>query len=37
MNMFVLRRDLFEEWCSFIFPILLKLENLIDVNGRDNY
>ena len=37
MNMFVMRRNLFEEWCSFIFPVLFKLEEVIDVSGRDNY
>ena len=37
MNMFVVRRNLFEEWCSFIFPVLFKLEEVIDVSGRDNY
>lgn len=37
MNMFVLRLDLFKEWCSFIFPMLFALENTIDVRGRDNY
>jgi len=37
MNMFVMRRDFFEEWCDFIFPVLLKLEQRIDVSGRDNY
>ena len=37
MNMFVMKRALFNEWCSFIFPILFKLEETIDVEGRDNY
>ena len=37
MNMFVLRRSLFEEWCNFIFPILLHLEKIIDTTQRDNY
>ena len=37
MNMFVMCKDLFNEWCSFIFPILLQLEQMIDVTGRDNY
>ena len=37
MNMFIMRRALFNEWCSFIFPILFKLEENIDVEGRDNY
>ena len=37
MNMFVMKRALFNEWCSFIFHILFKLEETIDVEGRDNY
>ena len=37
MNMFVMKRELFNEWCSLIFPILLKLEETIDVENRDNY
>lgn len=37
MNMFIMKRELFEEWCNFIFPILFKLEELIDITGRDNY
>ena len=37
MNMFVMKRPFFEEWCSFIFPILFKLESVIDVSNRDNY
>ena len=37
MNMFVMKKVLFNEWCSFIFPILFKLEETIDVEGRDNY
>lgn len=37
MNMFTMRKGLFNEWCSFIFPVLLDLEKRIDVSGRDNY
>jgi len=37
MNMFVMRRDFFEEWCDFAFPVLLELERRIDVSDRDNY
>ena len=37
MNMFVMREQLFREWCGFVFPVLFELENRIDVSGRDNY
>lgn len=37
MNMFVMKKNLFIKWCEFIFPILFKLEKLIDVSKRDNY
>lgn len=37
MNMFAMRKDLFVSWCNFIFPVLFKLEDMIDVSGRDNY
>lgn len=37
MNMFVTRKSLFVEWCEFIFPVLFKLEQVIDTTGRDNY
>lgn len=37
MNMFVMQKNLFEEWCNFIFPILLHLEQIIDIAGKDNY
>ena len=37
MNMFAMRKNLFIEWCKFIFPVLFDLEKVIDVNGRDNY
>lgn len=36
-NMFVMKRELFEEWCGFIFPVLFELEEAIDLSGRDNY
>lgn len=36
-NMFIMRKDMFFEWCEFIFPVLLELENRIDLTGRDNY
>lgn len=36
-NMFLMRNDLFREWCRFVFPVLFELEGKIDVSGRDNY
>jgi lipopolysaccharide biosynthesis glycosyltransferase len=32
-NMFVMSRSVFEQYCSWVFPILLWLEERIDVNG----
>ena len=37
MNMFIMKKTLFEEWCNFIFPILFSLEKIINLEGRDNY
>ena len=40
-NMFVMRKDLFAEWCSFVFPILFGLRTKIceteEFHRRDNY
>lgn len=36
-NMFIMKKELFFEWCSFIFPILFDLEKYINLEGRDNY
>ena len=40
-NMFVMRRDLFDEWCQFIFPALFELKDRIcgteECKLRDNY
>lgn len=40
-NMFIMKKELFEEWCSFIFPILFSLEKKIchteEFEKRDNY
>lgn len=39
--MFVMRRELFEEWCQFIFPALFALKDRIcgteEFSLRDNY
>ena len=32
-----MKKELFFEWCEFIFPILFDLETVIDLTGRDNY
>lgn len=36
-NMFIMKKDLFFEWCEFVFPVLFELEKRIDLTGRDNY
>ena len=40
-NMYIMKRKLFDEWCSFIFPILFELKGSIcsteDFSKRDNY
>ena len=40
-NMFIMKKELFEEWCDFIFPVLLKLKEKIcdsdEFKKRDNY
>ena len=40
-NMFVMKKELFEEWCSFVFPVLTRLRGKIcdtdEFRGRDNY
>jgi hypothetical protein len=36
-NMFIMKKELFFEWCEFLFPILFELEKNIDLSERDNY
>jgi hypothetical protein len=36
-NMFIMKKELFFEWCEFVFPILFDMENKIDLSKRDNY
>lgn len=37
-NMFIMKRELFFEWCELIFKVLDVLKDTIDLNdGRDNY
>lgn len=37
MNIFVMKKELFEEYCNFLFPILTKLDEGTILDGRDNY
>ena len=32
-----MKKELFFEWCKFLFPILFELEKNIDLSERDNY
>ena len=39
-NMFVMKRELFDRWCNFVFPVLFSLEQKIGLDNldkRDNY
>lgn len=36
-NMFLMKRELFFEWCEFIFPVIFALEKVLDLSNRDNY
>lgn len=36
-NIFIMKKDLFFEWCEFLFKIMFDLEKEIDISGRDNY
>ncbi len=36
-NMFVMRRDLLDAYCSWLFPILFEVENRLDISGYDAY
>ena len=36
-NMFVMKKEMFFEWCEFLFPVLSELEKEINLEGRDNY
>lgn len=36
-NMFIMKKDIFNEYCSWLFDILQKAEKQIDNNGRDSY
>lgn len=36
-NMFVMRKDLFDRYCQWLFPILFALERRIDISGYSPY
>lgn len=36
-NMFVMKKELFDDYCAWVFGILFKLESQIDVSQYDNY
>ena len=37
LNMFVMKKTLFDEYCSWMFNILFKLEKRIDISGYNQY
>ena len=36
-NMAVMRRDLFDQWCTFLFSTLSEVENRVDLTGYSDY
>ena len=36
-NMFVMRRDLFNQYCEWMFSILEEIEKRVDISGYDMY
>lgn len=36
-NMLITRKEILDDYCSFLFPLLEKVEEQIDVSKRDNY
>lgn len=36
-NMFVMRRDYFEEYCTWLFPVLFELEKRLDISWYSAY
>ena len=36
-NMFVMRRDCFDAWCAWLFPVLFEVERRLDISGYDPY
>src|SRR5574344_1660638 len=37
LNMFVMRKDIFDSYCEWLFPILEELEKRIDMSGYNDY
>ena len=36
-NMLIARRELLQEYCDWLFPLLFELENRLDTSGYDDY
>ena len=36
-NMFIMKKEIFFEYCKRIFPLLFELEKIIDLSNRDDY
>ena len=36
-NMFVMRRDCFDAWCAWLFPVLFEVERRLDISRYDPY
>ena len=36
-NMFIMRKDILNEYCNFIFSLLFELEKITDISNYDNY
>ena len=37
LNMFVMKKQLFDEYCKWLFSILFELERRIDISGYNQY
>lgn len=37
LNMFVMKKSLFDEYCTWLFDILFELEKRTDLSGYDSY
>ena len=36
-NMFIMKKDIFDKYCGWLFPILLKLETYYDLQNMDPF
>lgn len=36
-NMMITRKEIFDEYCSWLFPILFEMERIVDISGYDSY